>query len=404
MGLWESLLNWLRRLESDKNLRHNAIVLSGQSNPLHALGPRQEVGKEVMFGCCSCPDHCLVTWWWCDGAVLWWWGLPMVASGRGGNGYGEVAVVLLHTTITSAASAIFGAISKPPLNHDYCLNPCQNLMLGLVLPLPPLPLPCTSIHQVVLTFPFTLFFFCSLFFKQEMELSLIGLQNAGKTSLVNVIAVSKVHAKCEFSFIVSLPFFGLALVAKFLCGSCCKTGGYTEDMIPTVGFNMRKVTKGNVTIKLWDLEDNLGFAVCGRDIAVQFQLLCMYLNSPFFSYMFIMLSIPMKIKWNEVEFPENWHFANAVPAIEQRFERIEQIGQYPNGGGYLIFSNSFHHSSSLRISDFEPSRASSSSIPVRTTREEEGSSSANPKNIKLTGVKSNTNVARPFHTEENEST
>jgi len=59
----------------------------------------------------------------------------------------------------------------------------------------------------------------SLFFQQEMELSLIGLQNAGKTSLVNVIA----------------------------------TGGYNEDMIPTVGFNMRKVTKGNVTIKLWDL-------------------------------------------------------------------------------------------------------------------------------------------------------
>ncbi|XP_012079419.1 ADP-ribosylation factor-like protein 8a isoform X1 [Jatropha curcas] len=59
----------------------------------------------------------------------------------------------------------------------------------------------------------------SLFFKQEMELSLIGLQNAGKTSLVNVVA----------------------------------TGGYSEDMIPTVGFNMRKLTKGNVTIKLWDL-------------------------------------------------------------------------------------------------------------------------------------------------------
>ncbi|XP_073296326.1 ADP-ribosylation factor-like protein 8a [Primulina huaijiensis] len=59
----------------------------------------------------------------------------------------------------------------------------------------------------------------SLFFKQEMELSLIGLQNAGKTSLVNVVA----------------------------------TGGYSEDMIPTVGFNMRKVVKGNVTMKLWDL-------------------------------------------------------------------------------------------------------------------------------------------------------
>lgn len=35
-------------------------------------------------------------------------------------------------------------------------------------------------------------FDCSLFFKQEMELSLIGLQNAGKTSLVNVVAVSTI--------------------------------------------------------------------------------------------------------------------------------------------------------------------------------------------------------------------
>jgi len=59
----------------------------------------------------------------------------------------------------------------------------------------------------------------SLFFKQEMELTLVGLQNSGKTTLVNVIA----------------------------------TGVFSEDMIPTVGFNMRKVTKGKVTIKLWDL-------------------------------------------------------------------------------------------------------------------------------------------------------
>ena len=29
----------------------------------------------------------------------------------------------------------------------------------------------------------------SMFFKQEMELTLIGLQNSGKTTLVNVIAV-----------------------------------------------------------------------------------------------------------------------------------------------------------------------------------------------------------------------
>ena len=29
----------------------------------------------------------------------------------------------------------------------------------------------------------------SLFFKQEMELTLVGLQNSGKTTLVNVVAV-----------------------------------------------------------------------------------------------------------------------------------------------------------------------------------------------------------------------
>lgn len=52
-----------------------------------------------------------------------------------------------------------------------------------------------------------------------MELSLVGLQNAGKTSLVNVLT----------------------------------TGSFAEDMMPTVGFNMRKVTRGGITIKLWDL-------------------------------------------------------------------------------------------------------------------------------------------------------
>ncbi|KAL2551659.1 ADP-ribosylation factor-like A1C [Forsythia ovata] len=69
----------------------------------------------------------------------------------------------------------------------------------------------------------------SMFFKQEMEISLIGLQNAGKTSLVNVVA----------------------------------TGGYSEDMIRTVGFNMRKVTKGNVTKSCGILEVNPDSGVCG---------------------------------------------------------------------------------------------------------------------------------------------
>ena len=52
-----------------------------------------------------------------------------------------------------------------------------------------------------------------------MELTILGLQNAGKTTLVNLLA----------------------------------TGDFTEDRIPTVGFNMRKVQKGGVTLKMWDL-------------------------------------------------------------------------------------------------------------------------------------------------------
>ncbi|RMC10213.1 hypothetical protein DUI87_13014 [Hirundo rustica rustica] len=56
----------------------------------------------------------------------------------------------------------------------------------------------------------------SLFWKEEMELTLVGLQYSGKTTLLTVLA----------------------------------SGQFTEDMIPTVGFNMRKITKGNVTIKV----------------------------------------------------------------------------------------------------------------------------------------------------------
>lgn len=36
-----------------------------------------------------------------------------------------------------------------------------------------------------------------------------------------------------------------------ICGMLFfQSGQFSEDMIPTVGFNMRKVTKGNVTIKV----------------------------------------------------------------------------------------------------------------------------------------------------------
>ena len=70
----------------------------------------------------------------------------------------------------------------------------------------------------------------SLFFREEMEITLVGLQNSGKTTLVNVIA----------------------------------TGQYQEDMIPTVGFNMRKITKGRVTMKIWDIGGQPVSDPCGK--------------------------------------------------------------------------------------------------------------------------------------------
>jgi hypothetical protein len=96
----------------------------------------------------------------------------------------------------------------------------------------------------------------SLFWKQEMELSLVGLQASGKSTLVQVFA----------------------------------TGQFAEDMIPTVGFNMKKVTKGNTHIKFWDIGGQprfrsmwerycrgvnsivcVGFAICGLLQTKKFQ-------------------------------------------------------------------------------------------------------------------------------------
>lgn len=48
-------------------------------------------------------------------------------------------------------------------------------------------------------------------------------------------------------------FFYLTISGKTTFVNVIASGQFNEDMIPTVGFNMRKITKGNVTIKLWDI-------------------------------------------------------------------------------------------------------------------------------------------------------
>ncbi|KAF2152635.1 P-loop containing nucleoside triphosphate hydrolase protein, partial [Myriangium duriaei CBS 260.36] len=59
----------------------------------------------------------------------------------------------------------------------------------------------------------------SWFWATEMDVTIVGLSSAGKTSLVRVLA----------------------------------GGEFTINSIPTVGFNMKKVTRGHVTLRCWDI-------------------------------------------------------------------------------------------------------------------------------------------------------
>ena len=58
-------------------------------------------------------------------------------------------------------------------------------------------------------------FFRSLFWKQEMELTLVGLQNSGKTTLVNVISV------CALPLSPSLSFSPLSCALGLLQARLC---------------------------------------------------------------------------------------------------------------------------------------------------------------------------------------
>lgn len=91
-----------------------------------------------------------------------------------------------------------------------------------------------------MSFTLLTFLYTSLFYKQEMELSLVGLQNAGKTSLVNAIAVSEVQALnlCSYFHITLSQLLHqdyLHVLLNILFFVIHQTGGYSEDMIPTVG-------------------------------------------------------------------------------------------------------------------------------------------------------------------------
>ncbi|ETO34478.1 sperm adhesion molecule 1 [Reticulomyxa filosa] len=78
------------------------------------------------------------------------------------------------------------------------------------------------------------------FWQQEMEISIVGLQGAGKSTFIQVLQVKTIK------------------------------GEFVPNMIPTVGFNMHKVEKGKVQIK----GDKRNFDQCGKDIVEKMTRLC----------------------------------------------------------------------------------------------------------------------------------
>ena len=124
-----------------------------------------------------------------------------------------------------------------------------------------------------------------------MDITMIGLQNAGKTSLLRVLAVSHPHlpplhhrrthtdssamrraASSPSSMLLPhvvrgpFTFSHIAIAIKLKRGSAIPptllrnppkefplTLILPRSSIPTVGFNMKRVQKGHVTLKCWDL-------------------------------------------------------------------------------------------------------------------------------------------------------
>jgi ADP-ribosylation factor-like protein 8 len=93
-----------------------------------------------------------------------------------------------------------------------------------------------------------------------MEVTMVGLQNAGKTSLLRVLAVCSPP---------SVAFRGCSLTSsreeslrssEFPLRSSSAADIRKEyanaqlcSSIPTVGFNMKRVQRGHVTLKCWDI-------------------------------------------------------------------------------------------------------------------------------------------------------
>merc|ERR1712228_341416 len=117
--------------------------------------------------------------------------------------------------------------------------------------------------------------------QQEMEMSIVGLQNAGKSTFIHVI----------------------------------QKGEYVPDMIPTVGFNMHKVDKGKVSIKVWDLGGQNKFPNSKKELHS-------LLSSPSLN------GIPLLLLFNKNDLPDARPAEEIVAALGVKSLKGREIAYY----------------------------------------------------------------------------
>ncbi|KAG5063956.1 hypothetical protein JHK85_005139 [Glycine max] len=117
------------------------------------------------------------------------------------------------------------------------------------------------------------------------------------------------------------------------------------------------------------------------------------------------VSLPRKIKWDEVTLPERWVMDKATPSIPQPAPTIEHIKQDNSGKVEITFNrrNSFSSRIEASRSEYESARRSFSvrtrSIPVGLTRSESHNQFPT---VNLQGLDTTSNIPRTTYNQEQE--